>query len=248
MRALGGHFKNRRSRIVIQHCFGITRTLRRCSRTGNWRFFCGDHRRQPLLWSSFLIFTVVAGLSSIYSAWWRGGTGGATPQAIQVMALPSAPSPTTRLDATLLLRYDGFYIRVVNANRITATGVNVAVLSWRVGAPAVDVHQDISVHNLPPGDESEFQVDLTPARSGREPDTEHLYSGYFVVTSSESSAPRMWAFSIPVDTLSIVARDGRWPLAEFDAGLPKPFLKCVDMPSGICASHGLAARRSSWSP
>jgi hypothetical protein len=216
----------------MQHCFGITRTLRRCSRTGNWRFFCDDHRRQPLVWASFLIFTVVAGLSSIYSAWWRGDRA----------------STTAHLDATLLLRYDGFYIRVVNASRITATSINVAVVSWRVGAPAVDVHQDISVHNLPPGDESEFRIDLTPARFGQEPDTEHLYSGYFVVASSESSAPRMWAFSIPVDTFNIVGRDGRWPFAEFNAELPKPYLRCVNVPSGICASHGLAARRSSWSP
>jgi hypothetical protein len=232
----------------MQHCFGITRTLHRCSRTGNWRFFCNDHRRQPLVWTSFLVFTVVAGLSSIYSAWWRGGASGTVTQTGQVMPLLPAPSPTARLDAALLLRYDGFYIRVVNASRITATGVNVAVVTWRVGAPAADVRQDISVHNLPPTDESEFRVDLTPARFGREPDTKSLYSGYFIVSSNESSGPRMWAFSIPVDTLSTVARDGRWPLAEFNADLPKPFLKCVDVPSGICASHGLASQRSNWAP
>lgn len=54
----------------MQRCFGISRTLRRCGRRGNWRFFCDDHRRQPLVWASFLVFTVVAGFSSIYSAWW----------------------------------------------------------------------------------------------------------------------------------------------------------------------------------
>jgi hypothetical protein len=30
-------------------------------------YFCHDHRRQPLVWLSFVIFTVVGGLASIYS-------------------------------------------------------------------------------------------------------------------------------------------------------------------------------------
>ena len=51
-----------------QHrCIGITANLRRCGRIGDWRFFCGDHSRQPLVWLFTLVFTVIAGTASIYS-------------------------------------------------------------------------------------------------------------------------------------------------------------------------------------
>jgi len=151
---------------------------------------------------------------------------------------PPPPPPNAHLSAELLRRYDGFYVRVVNTGRITATGVNVKVVTWRVGAPAADVRQDTPVHNLPPGDENEFRIVLTPARFGADLDTKSLYSGYVVVSSTESSAPRTWAFSIPVETLSVVADNGLWPLIEVRADLPKPFLTCVDMPQGICTNWG----------
>jgi hypothetical protein len=91
---------------------------------------------------------------------------------------------------------------------------------------------------LPPGDDSEFRIVLTPARFGGDLDKKSLYSGYIVVSSTESSAPRGWAFSVPVETLSVVADNGRWPLVEVRADLPKPFLTCVDVPEGICANGG----------
>jgi hypothetical protein len=50
-----------------QQCYGITKNLNRCGRTGSWRFFCNDHKRQPLMWLSTLLFTVIAGSLSIYS-------------------------------------------------------------------------------------------------------------------------------------------------------------------------------------
>lgn len=49
-------------------CLGINRNLRRCNRTVEGRPFCFDHRRQPIVWIFILIFTVIAGSASIYSA------------------------------------------------------------------------------------------------------------------------------------------------------------------------------------
>lgn len=40
-----------------RRCLGRTKNLRRCGRYGR-RFFCDDHRWQPLVWFGFLIFTV----------------------------------------------------------------------------------------------------------------------------------------------------------------------------------------------
>src|ERR1043166_1242884 len=52
-----------------RRCLGRNRNFRRCSRKGDWRFFCDDHRRQPLGWVFALVFTVIAGTASIHSAW-----------------------------------------------------------------------------------------------------------------------------------------------------------------------------------
>jgi len=38
---------------------------------GEWRLFCDDHRFQPLAILFILVFTVVAGAASIYSAWFN---------------------------------------------------------------------------------------------------------------------------------------------------------------------------------
>jgi len=213
---------------VIQQCHGRTRTLRRCKNKGHWRFFCDKHSYQPLGWISFFVFTALAGVCTIC----------ATVYMLYYALFPSPPPPPphAHLSAELLRRYDGFYVRVVNTGRITATGVNVKVVTWRVGAPAADVRQDTPVHNLPPGDDSEFRIVLTPARFGGDLDKKSLYSGYIVVSSTESSAPRTWEFSIPVETLSVVADNDRWPLIEVRADLPKPFLTCVDVPQGICTN------------
>jgi hypothetical protein len=52
----------------LGRCWGITRNLNRCGRDGEWRFFCSEHRRQPFVWLIFIIFTIIAGIASIYSA------------------------------------------------------------------------------------------------------------------------------------------------------------------------------------
>jgi hypothetical protein len=51
-----------------RRCLGLTKTLHRCSRKGEWGLFCQEHKKQPLIWACFLLFTVVGGIASIYSA------------------------------------------------------------------------------------------------------------------------------------------------------------------------------------
>ena len=50
----------------MTRCWGITRNLHRCKRTGNWNFFCYEHKRQWIGWLFSLIFTVIAGISVNY--------------------------------------------------------------------------------------------------------------------------------------------------------------------------------------
>lgn len=52
--------------MTNNRCWGLTRNLHRCSRTGDWKIFCGDHKRQWIGWSFTLIFTVLGGAASIY--------------------------------------------------------------------------------------------------------------------------------------------------------------------------------------
>ena len=52
----------------MKRCLGITRNLTRCNRMGEWKLFCEEHKRQPLVWVIFIVFTVIAGTASIYSA------------------------------------------------------------------------------------------------------------------------------------------------------------------------------------
>ena len=50
-------------------CFGITKNLRRCSRIGDWKLFCFEHRLQPFVWLVIFVFTILAGIASMQSAW-----------------------------------------------------------------------------------------------------------------------------------------------------------------------------------
>jgi hypothetical protein len=151
----------------------------------------------------------------------------------------------TQLEASLSQEYDGLYVRIANRDRVAATGITLSLVTWRPGAPAADVRQDLPVHNLPPGDEVKLRVDLTPARFAKEPDMRSLYSGYFAVSAVESKAPQLWAFSIPPNSLSIASPEGRLPIAEFRADAERPFLHCVDVPTGICSAYGHSA---GWTP
>ena len=50
----------------MARCWGITRNLNRCKRTGDWTFFCDEHQRQPIYWLFSLTFTVLVGIGINY--------------------------------------------------------------------------------------------------------------------------------------------------------------------------------------
>ncbi len=56
----------------VRRCLGILKNWRRCGRFGPWRFYCDDHRWQPLQAIVFAVFTLLAGIASIESAWLPG--------------------------------------------------------------------------------------------------------------------------------------------------------------------------------
>ncbi len=43
-------------------CWGLTRNFNRCLRVGEWKLFCSEHKKQPIVWMGFLIFTVGVGV------------------------------------------------------------------------------------------------------------------------------------------------------------------------------------------
>jgi hypothetical protein len=65
---------------MSRRCFGVTHSFHRCARIGDWRFFCSDHRFQPVGWACFAL-TIVAGIAGIQSAWFQRHI--ATPRVIQ---------------------------------------------------------------------------------------------------------------------------------------------------------------------
>lgn len=65
----------------MRRCWGVARNLRRCGRYGEWRLFCSDHHHQPILAAWVLLFTVIAGVASIYSAWFGARPHQAQPEA-----------------------------------------------------------------------------------------------------------------------------------------------------------------------
>lgn len=71
----------------MRRCLGITRSLNRCGRVGEWALFCAEHKRQPIVWLSFLVFSVLAALASIDSAWFGWGRSNSNP----VSAPPPMP-------------------------------------------------------------------------------------------------------------------------------------------------------------
>ena len=81
----------------MRRCWGITRNLRRCGRLGNWKLFCSDHRFQPIGCVFFIVFTVVAGTASIYSAWFQRKPVPVivSPVKSSDRDIPSSPTPST---------------------------------------------------------------------------------------------------------------------------------------------------------
>ena len=43
-------------------CWGRTRNLHRCGRVGEWRYFCDEHKLQPIQWIFVLVFVIGVGI------------------------------------------------------------------------------------------------------------------------------------------------------------------------------------------
>jgi len=54
---------------VENRCWGVRpRYLQRCGRIGDWRFFYGEHKRQPIIWVVSLL-AILGAYASIHTAW-----------------------------------------------------------------------------------------------------------------------------------------------------------------------------------
>jgi hypothetical protein len=76
----------------LQRCWGLNRNLRRCCRQGDWKFLCDDHHNQPLVAIFIIVFTVLAGVASIQSAWFPNLWKNVHRQ--EMTQHPVAPTPT----------------------------------------------------------------------------------------------------------------------------------------------------------
>lgn len=84
-----------KEKIFLRRCLGLTRNLRRCGRQGNWKFFCDDHRLQPICWVGFIVFTVLGAVASIQSAWFPHLRNRASPPAGNTAAIAGKAAANT---------------------------------------------------------------------------------------------------------------------------------------------------------
>lgn len=85
----------------MRRCWGLTRNLHQCGRYGEWRFFCPEHRLQPLIWISFVVFTVLGSIASMQSAWWPNHFFSDGPK-------PTGGQPLEQVLLQLIDRYGSF--------------------------------------------------------------------------------------------------------------------------------------------
>jgi hypothetical protein len=76
---------------TLMRCLALTKNLRRCNRKGDWRLFCYDHSKQPLVWAGSL-FTAFAGLVSILSYFGYGPIA-VTKRGVEANSPRSASTP-----------------------------------------------------------------------------------------------------------------------------------------------------------
>jgi hypothetical protein len=198
---------------IMRRCFALTRNLNRCGRTGGWSFFCHEHRRQPLIWSSFVLFTVLAGIASIQSAWWHGAS--------------REDARGAAFDLDMSIRYPGdFRLRLVNRTARPSGAGYIEVVSWADGAPAEDLKVRELFPNLIPNADWSYDVDLFRARrehSGSDQSfPRNPLSGYVAVSCDRCAQPQGWAFHVPGEADGWPSRSGQLSLTEFRYPSAKP--------------------------
>ena len=94
---------------IMRRCLGLTANRNRCLRQIDQGFFCLEHRRQPINWIVFLVFTVAAGTASMQSAWFPEffkATDTAAAPSSGPAHLVLSPGPSTRDFLSLMVRND----------------------------------------------------------------------------------------------------------------------------------------------
>jgi hypothetical protein len=170
----------------MRRCLAITRSLNQCGRLGPWRFFCPEHKRQPVVWLSFLVFTVFAGIASMQSAWWHPKS--------------ALPVDAASFSLKMTVRYPGdFRLYLVNASKSSSGTGHIEVASWGDGAPAEDLRVRESFPNLIPGADWSYDVDLFAARKEHSGGSMPLssFSGYVAIWCDQCARPQGWAFHVP---------------------------------------------------
>src|ERR1051326_9532109 len=82
---------------MMARCFGITRNLNRCQRERSSGLFCAEHKRQPLGWLAFLLFTFGSAIATYYSALFSQTSGAGSEIAKQIeQGEPSDETPMKR--------------------------------------------------------------------------------------------------------------------------------------------------------
>jgi len=129
-----------RLRVTIMRCLGFNRNLRRCNRNLEGHLFCFDHRRQPFVWIFVLIFTVIAGIASIYSAFQGANQRKADGKLVTENTIDYPPtnkiSAHKMADVTLRFVYPKSpALILVNNSAAIAKNIKWSVAFWNMDLP-----------------------------------------------------------------------------------------------------------------
>lgn len=124
-------------------CIGINRNLHRCNRSLENRLFCYEHRRQPIVWFFFVVFTVIGGFASIYSAFqgaiFNKADDKLIKENINEHSTIHANGAHELADVTLrLVHPKSPAIKLVNQSSVIAKDIKWAVALWNMDIPDRD--------------------------------------------------------------------------------------------------------------
>lgn len=96
---------------------------------GEWKLFCEEHKRQPLVWVIFIVFTVIAGAASIYSS--------LQPTRTEIHQFLASRAPESGQSATVVptdpqIIAQRAYVYVNDANLSDVTGANAPTVAVNI--------------------------------------------------------------------------------------------------------------------
>ena len=114
----------------MARCWGITRNLHRCKRTGDWTFFCDEHQRQWIGW----LFTLVSLIAAILGI-------------LGYFSVPQEASPTTTTVTNERITISGD-VTTTEGTTIVSTG-DVTIQQDPLAAQALKIlEQQLAAANL----------------------------------------------------------------------------------------------------